>query len=71
VTPLSVREADPEFDSVWEVMKEAGETATDEARATLAAAGISAVFERHGRLLEQLPDGSIRALAAEDDEGAG
>jgi hypothetical protein len=52
-------------------MKTAGVEATKQARATLAAAGVGAVVERNGILLEILPDGSVRRLDPGEIPGDG
>jgi hypothetical protein len=48
--------------AAWASWKAAGEAATQDALDSLAAAGVNAVFERDGQLLERLPDGTIRPL---------
>ncbi|MCC2671078.1 MAG: hypothetical protein K0Q72_3549 [Armatimonadetes bacterium] len=46
--------------AVRAAMEAAGERATNQARASLFAAGVYPVISRDGELLEELPDGSTR-----------
>jgi hypothetical protein len=61
----------PQDDSemLWDAMTAAGKAATKRARSTLADAGVGAVVERNGVLLELLPDGSSRRLSPGDLPG--
>lgn len=58
-----------ESEVLWDAMTAAGKAATKRARTTLAEAGVGAVVERDGVLLELLPDGSSRPLSPGDLPG--